>query len=58
MRVFRFKANVTFEAENIDDALNKLATHFRGLEEDTQPDALFTGSMEIGPDEEDEEAPK
>lgn len=28
MRVFQMTANVTFEAEDIDDALRRLAVHF------------------------------
>ena len=31
--IFQFTADATFEAENIDDALAKLAAHFRVLSE-------------------------
>ena len=37
---FKMIANVTFEATNIDDAFNKLMTHFHALETDTDNDQL------------------
>ena len=31
MKTFRMKADVTFEAEDIDDAFEKMSNHFKNL---------------------------
>ncbi len=47
---FRFKADVCFEAENIDDAFEKIGKYFLKLAEkgtEAELDALFTGEFKI-----------
>ena len=45
---FRFKADATFEAEDIKDAFVKLATHFLALHEEIDKTGLGQiGSMTI-----------
>ena len=48
---YRFKADATFEAENIKDAFVKLATHFLALHGGIEKTGLGqTGSMKISPE--------
>ncbi len=57
---FHFKADAKFEAENIDDAINKLSEHFKSLyqeciDEDITSDYLeFIGEMHISPTKDEE----
>ena len=51
MKTFKLKADVTFEAESIDDAFTRLADYFKNLAEEG-PDAeriFITGEIEIKP---------
>ena len=49
---FKFTADITFEAENIDDALALLREHFRGLP-DGGEGLEFIGEMHLKPIEKD-----
>ncbi|MBI5634880.1 MAG: hypothetical protein HZA15_15540 [Nitrospirae bacterium] len=51
MKSFQLKADVTFEAENIDDAFLRLSKYFYELaEEGTDAETLFTtGQIEVRP---------
>ena len=50
MKDFKFTADATIYAENIDDAFARLAIHFKALAEGQQSDvAVFTGEMHIEP---------
>jgi hypothetical protein len=42
--LFKIKADAEFEADDIDDAFEKLAAHFKGLaEKGLDKDSLFVG---------------
>lgn len=49
--VFSFNANCTFEAENVDDALLKVAQHFGALQKDQiDPEfLLLSGTLSLEP---------
>jgi hypothetical protein len=53
MITFNIKANATFDAENIDDAFQKLSDHFKALAEEglDGDDGQFIkhGAIEIAP---------
>ena len=49
---FRMKADVTFEADNIDHAFDVIILHFvHILEPDRELDPLLIGEIEIKPEE-------
>jgi len=39
--IFKFKADAEFEAENIDDALNKLSNHFKVIVKDENEENII-----------------
>lgn len=45
MKTFHLTADVTFEADNIDDALVRLATHFLWLKSKAEDRETFTLRM-------------
>lgn len=50
MKTFKLTADITFEAENIDDAFRKLSKHFKALCYDNNENDLIPfkeGSLEI-----------
>lgn len=51
--IFGFRANVTFEAENLDDAFAKLSEHFMALLDSegsiAQPLTFLSGELFIDP---------
>jgi hypothetical protein len=51
MKTFRMKADVTFDAENIDDAFAQLSRHFAMIGGEVEEEAFFTsGKITIEPD--------
>lgn len=52
MKRFKFTADITFQAEDLDDAFSKLETHFWRLktaDEQVEEDGWFLGTMDIKP---------
>lgn len=49
MKTFHFTADFVFEAENIDDALAKLAAHFSARVEGEDSDLDQLGEMRLEP---------
>lgn len=49
MKKFNLKANISFEAENIDDAFGKLEAHFSNLKNGKDSDLISSGSIEVRP---------
>lgn len=50
MKKFKLKANIIFEAENIDDAFSMLSEHFSSLYYNSPANLLdFRGEMKIDP---------
>lgn len=43
-------ANCTFEAKDLDEALQKVAEHFLSLKEDGNPKLILGGTLEIKPE--------
>lgn len=46
---FYMKANITFEAYNIEDALSRLVDHFNNINDDYESDFILEGDLEVGP---------
>ena len=44
---YTFKADVVFQARNIDDAFKKLEKHFRDMRLGKRDEPWFTGEMHI-----------
>ena len=56
MKTFKLVANITFEAENLDQAFNKLVQHFQCLQElgevdSTESDFQMVGTISLKADE-------
>ena len=49
MKEFKFTADCTFFAENIDDAFVRLSEHFKRLANEEENEAWFLGEMHIEP---------
>ena len=55
MKTFRLKANATFEAEGIENALSRLSDHFRHILYNIDAEIFFTsGEFIIEPISEEE----
>jgi len=54
VKTFIFTADITFEAENIDDAVRQLEYHFKALRRGDDMHAWFIGEMHIRPVKEKE----
>lgn len=53
MKTFRLKANITFEAEDIDNAFQRLSNHFKEEPDRELGESHFfkLGEIEVKPDE-------
>jgi len=49
---FKFEANIIFDADNIDNALLKLAHHFLSIHNGKESDLIKEGDMKVSPQEE------
>ena len=56
MKEFRLKADATFYAKNIDNAMKKLGQHFISLSRDglDKPDIIESGEIHVFPTDADE----
>ena len=48
MKVFRLKADITFMAEDIENAFLRLGEHFSDLADDTHDDFQRSGKLTVG----------
>ena len=47
---FQFQADTKFEAKNLDDACEKIASHFKAIKDDKQENTpWFVGEMHLEP---------
>jgi hypothetical protein len=49
MTRFKLKANLEFDAENIDDALKRLARHLLCIKNDRPSDFISNGEIDVAP---------
>ena len=49
MKVFRCKADFTFQAKDIDDALIKLSKHFKDIKKGKDSQLVELGEIQIKP---------
>jgi len=49
MQEFRFQADFTFQAKNIDDALTKLSKHFKNIRDSKDSQLILLGEVRVEP---------
>jgi hypothetical protein len=54
MTIFRLKMDAEFVAEDIEDALRKLAAHFQRIADDEPSDLLVGGELFVGKKEKEQ----